>query len=186
MYGSRLALHVAANEEARASDRSSGRTRTAYARGRTVSAYFRNQTSHLRAACINHNGAYFRLAGQLSQLCPLRPNLAYFRILPPYVCYAVAPCGGRPLLCTTVVTPGVNTVLSPNRVCTRDAPPTMSSTLPKHLTSAHTTYAARRRCDSLECSTIISVSSASGAAPSPPAERAATFLSAGSGALDKG
>ena len=40
-------------------------------------------------------------------------------------------------VCTTVVTPGVNTVLSPNRVCTRDAPPTMSSTLPKHL-SAHT------------------------------------------------
>ena len=74
---------------------------------------------------------------------------------------------------------------SPYRVCTRDAPPTMSSTLPKHL-SAHTTYAARRRCDSLECSTIISVSSASGAAPSPPAERAATFLSAGSGALDNG
>jgi len=51
---------------------------------------------------------------------------------------------------------------------------------------AHLTYAARRRCDSLECSTIISVSSASGAAPSPPAERAATFLSAGSGALDNG
>ena len=64
---------------------------------------------------------------------------------------------------------------------------TMSSNLPnqEHL-SAHTTYAARRRCDSLECSTIISVSSASGAAPSPPAERAATFLSAGSGALDNG
>ena len=86
MYGSRLALHVAANEEARASDRSSGRTRTAYARGRTVSAYFRN---HLTPPSGVHNGAYFRLAGQLSQLCPLRPNLAYFRILPPYVCYSM-------------------------------------------------------------------------------------------------
>ena len=63
---------------------------------------------------------------------------------------------------------------------TRDAPLKLH---PPHL-SAHTTYAAR--CDSLECSTIMSVSSASGAAPSPPAERAATFLSAGSGALDKG
>ena len=50
-----LGLHIAANEEARASDRS-----YAYARGR--SAYFRNHLTTERRA-------YFRLAGQLSQLC---------------------------------------------------------------------------------------------------------------------
>ena len=50
-----LGLHVAANEEARASDRS-----YAYARGRN--AYFRNHLTSERRA-------YFRLAGQLSQLC---------------------------------------------------------------------------------------------------------------------
>ena len=68
--GSRLALHVccrepAANEEARESDTGRAVVRvlcTAYARGRTVSAYFRNHLTSERRA-------YFRLAGQLSQLC---------------------------------------------------------------------------------------------------------------------
>ena len=105
MYGSRLALHVAANEEARASDRSSGRTRTAYARGRTVSAYFRN---HLTPPSGVHNGAYFRLAGQLSQLCAQTLHIfAYYPVrraraacAAPCPCPCVGPCaraapGGR-------------------------------------------------------------------------------------------
>ena len=61
-----LGLHVAANEEARASDRS-----YAYARGRN--AYFRNHLTSKRRT-------YFRLAGQLSQLC--RQTLHFFAYYP--------------------------------------------------------------------------------------------------------
>ena len=77
-----LGLHVAANEEARASDRS-----YAYARGRN--AYFRNDLTSKRRT-------YFRLAGQLSQLC--RQTLHFFAYYPRTIAESILASGYSSML----------------------------------------------------------------------------------------
>ena len=77
------------------------------------------------------------------------------------------------------IPPHIAFILNISNYLTRSASFTLARRSERDLSAR--AYAAR--CDSLACSTIISVSSASGAAPSPPAERAASFFSSGSGAL---
>ena len=119
-----LGLHVAANEEARASDRS-----YAYARGRN--AYFRNHLTSKRRT-------YFRLAGQLSQLC--RQTLHFFAYYPRTTRRRTGGAVGR----RAARLDGFERCIACSRGCGNSVPPNVLNVRKRNCQLVHTAHVEAR------------------------------------------